>query len=1063
MKYLFILLAGVISVQSTSYAQQYLTGTVTDTAGQPLAGTSVRYLSAKTQTLSDKVGGFSIPRLSRPDTLVVTYMGYLPEFIPVVASTVSPVYVVLVTDPNAIEEVVVNTGYYKIPRERSTGSFTHIDNELINRSVSTDIVSRLEGVSNSLDFDRRLASPLYGEGSLSLRIRGLSTLNADNAPLVVLDNFPYEGDLLNINPNDVESVTILKDAAAASIWGAKAANGVIVINTKTGRFGDQPSISVSSNLTVGQIPDLYYNPGFMASADFIAVEKELFSRGYYDSQEANPLHPPLSPVVELLAKHRDGLIETGEMERQLEILGRVDMRNEVSSLFYRRPVTQQYSINASGGSRIARYYVSGGFDRNLSEKVGNGYSRNTVTATNTLKLLRNLTLTSNMAIMQYRTTDHGLGIEDISPDSRSLYPYAVLTDENGHAAPIPRDHSIGYSLGAEESGLLDWMYRPWDELRLKENKSWRIERRVSTAASYNWNESVSVEAHYQFQAFDERRRTVTDEQSYEIRHQVNRFTQEDGTKIFPEGGRLDERAVGRTVHSGRLQLNYSNKWIDVHQFDVLAGAERRQVTSSGNNFRLYGYNDDILTHDRRLDFLTRFPVRPQGLAQLPLANDITSGEIDRYISYYMNAAYAFDNRFSLSVSARNDASNLFGVRSNQQWVPLWSIGASWDLWNENFYRLAEIPYLKLRLTYGFNGNIDKSATAFTTARYATNSLTGLRQATIVSPGNADLRWEKVRIWNAGLDLRSRNQRVFATLEYFHKKGQDLIGRTPLDRTSGFLASYMVNHANIVTQGLDIEVNTKNLTGRLRWETSVLTNIVRDRVLNYLGPTSAGLTNDLSVPPIEGRPRYSVFSYPWYGLDSETGDPLVMVEGELNKNYSAYVRGLSLDDLVFHGSSIPTMVGSIRNTLMWKGLSCSFNVVWKQGYYFRRSTINYDSLFDSWVMHRDYYSRWQEKGDESTTHVPSLPDQKISLRSQVYTLSTQTISRGDHIRLKDVNLSYNFTNLSRKGNGKIDLTLLLYMRNIGILWRSDPHRLDPDLPRSNFPAHREVSFGLNLKF
>jgi TonB-dependent SusC/RagA subfamily outer membrane receptor len=279
---------------------------------------------------------------------------------------------------------VVSTGYQKIIRDKTPGSFTKIDNELLNRRVSTNIIDRLEGITSGLIFNRNI-NPSVNQSSIS--IRGRSTIFANANPLIVVDNFPYTGDINNINPNDVENITVLKDADAASIWGAYSGNGVIVITTKKGKYNQPLKLSFNSNVTVSAKPDQYYLPS-MSSPDFIEVEQLLFDSGYYRGAELNPSHPVLSPAVEIMIKKRDGDISASEAAAQLDVLKSQDRRKDLDKYFYRHGVNQQYALNASGGSYNNNYYFSVGYDKNLSTAVRNDFNRLTLTANNSFAWLK---------------------------------------------------------------------------------------------------------------------------------------------------------------------------------------------------------------------------------------------------------------------------------------------------------------------------------------------------------------------------------------------------------------------------------------------------------------------------------------------------------------------------------------------------------------------------------------------------------------------------------------------------------------------------------------------------
>src|SRR5690606_35119719 len=208
----------------------------------------------------------------------------------------------LETDASVLDEVVVNTGYYSVAKERATGSFTHVSQEMLDRSVGTNILQRLEGVTNGLQFDRNQLTGENTSGKPELRVRGLSTIEGNASPLIVVDNFPYENDISTLNPNDILEVTILKDAAAASIWGARAGNGVIVITTKKGTFNQRAKLSYNTNFNFSDKPDLYYNQGFLPSETVMRIQQELFERGVYPERPETKI----PGYAELLIQRRDG-------------------------------------------------------------------------------------------------------------------------------------------------------------------------------------------------------------------------------------------------------------------------------------------------------------------------------------------------------------------------------------------------------------------------------------------------------------------------------------------------------------------------------------------------------------------------------------------------------------------------------------------------------------------------------------------------------------------------------------------------------------------------------------
>ena len=246
--------------------------------------------------VTNSEGEFSIRLTIFPDTLTISYIGHPP--VKRLVNKKDLVIQILLpgAEDQVLNEVQVSTGYQRIPKERATGSFSVISNKVFNQQVSTDILSRLEAVANGLKVDR-----LSSVGSSKLSIRGLSSINGPKDPLIILDNFPYEGDITGINPNDVQDITLLKDAAAASIWGAKAGNGVIVITTKKGSYNQPISVEVAANMTIGEKPNLFYNKQ-ISSGDFIDAETFLFNNKYRFSDTSASSRPVFSPVYEILFK-----------------------------------------------------------------------------------------------------------------------------------------------------------------------------------------------------------------------------------------------------------------------------------------------------------------------------------------------------------------------------------------------------------------------------------------------------------------------------------------------------------------------------------------------------------------------------------------------------------------------------------------------------------------------------------------------------------------------------------------------------------------------------------------
>jgi len=1067
-KYLLFILFQVISL--TALAQHPVNGQVQSAAtGEVIAGATIRLADGSKGTVSDANGKFSIAIPKDTATLYISFIGFKTQKLPVRWPVNKPIAVLLEHGSSLLNEVTVSTGYQTLSQERATGSFSRISGQLLDREVSTDVISRLDGIAPATFFDKRVQSnsPLN-----SISIRGISTIFSNAAPLLIVDNFPYEGDPANINPNDVENITILKDAAAASIWGARAGNGVIVITTKKGRYSQPLRITVNSSITTADKPDLFYFRQ-MSSSDFIDVEEMLFGKGYYRSALNSSRHPPVSPVVDILSREQAGALTADQANTQINALRGLDVRNDFEKYIYRRPLNQQYAFAMNGGGENASYQFSAGYDNNLGNILASQYDRLTLHAANNFKVLKYLELSTALTYTLSHTaagnTTSPFGYGQIIPNGKSaLYPYAQLADAAGNLLPVPKDYRLAYTDTAGQGRLLNWNYNPVQEARLADNKTKASDILLNLGLKYEISPDLNAEVKYQYEGSGTAGRQYNSPDGYYARNLINRFTQVSGNSvihIIPPGGILDLSNSDLDADKIRGQLNYSHTWQQEHQLTAIAGIEVSQTHTTSNNNRTYGYNADILTY-ANVDYVNAYPIygNLSGPDYIP-ANTSFGDLTNRFVSYYTNAAYTYKQRYTLSASARKDESNLFGVNANQKGVPLWSTGLSWNFSDESFYKLTWLPYLRLRTTYGYSGNVNTSLSAYTTLQYqGPNPYNNLPYADVVNPANPSLRWEKTGMLNLGLDFATKNRRISGSIEYYVKHSTDLLGAAPVDYTTGF--DYLtLNSADTKGHGLDLQLNTVNLAGQFRWETAVLFSYTHSEVSKYLLPytsASAYASFGLSIAPFPGKAPYGIYSYKFAGLDHNTGDPLGIVNGQHSTDYGTILYNSSPADLVYSGSALPVTFGAVRNTVSWKGLSLSANISYRLGYYFRKQTISYSALFSKWVGNADFEKRWQKPGDESFTTVPSLVYPANSSRDNFYQYSTATVDKGDNIRLQDIRLAYDINKGSLKKLPFSAVQLYCYMNNIGLLWRANKDHLDPDYG-SSYPAPRTYALGLKLNY
>ena len=1092
-------------------------GKVLDEEGKPLAGASVTVKGGKNSGITDAEGVFTL-NAEVGQTLIISYVGFGKVGIKITSATTAVVLssdrqqsssgtdddanttsgrsnrssvpdkstgtegsgasrslnvgstlisgsigfiITLSRKNNSLGNVTVvySNGYQSIPKDRSTGSFDFLNNELINRSVSTDVLSRIDGVASGVLFNKNI-DPAANESAIS--IRGRSTIFANPQPLIVVDNFPYDGDVNNINPNDVESISILKDAAAASIWGARSGNGVIVITTKHGALNQKPKVSLNSNVTVGQKPDLKYLPS-MTSPDYIGMEQFLFGQGYFDGIIGNG-YSPLSPVVDILNQQRNGTLSQQDAMAALNQLKTQDVRNDLSKYFYQHPVSQQYAANVSGGTATDHYYFSAGIDKSAATLIRNGYQRATINANNTYSLIPDkLEVSTDVVFTSSLTRNDNTGSVGVS------YPYAKVADASGKPLPIYKNYSKAYIDTAGEGLLLNWQYFPLDELKLADNNTSLTEYRLLAGIKYKIQKELAFSLSYQYTNGSSSQKNLQSQDAYYTRDLINQFTQADystGNLYYPVplGGILDESGYSYASHNLRAQLNYNRRWNAVHSVSAIGGAELKSLSTFTSNSRLYGY-DAANASSVNVDYVDYFYTNPYGnYTSLP-TNSMQLGTTDHFFSEYINTSYAYDNKYSISASARSDASNLFGVNTNQKAVPLWSAGLAWELSKEAFYNCKPIPFMKVRVTEGYNGNVNKNVSAYTTAVFLGTNIFNANYSNIVNPPDPSLRWEKINIMNVAVDFASKGKMIEGTLEYYHKNGQNIIGNSPLAPQTG-VSQFTGNTAGIRGNGIDFTINAKISDHQLKWKAGFLFSYASTIVSSYRlkQPAPAYYVSGNYTNPFEGKPYSSLFSFKWAGLDPQTGDPMGYVSGHASKDYASLVNPSSTDDIVFSGTTAPKYFGSLLNSFACRRLSLSFNITYKLGYVFRRSSVNYSALYGAALEfgsmgHSDFEKRWQAPGDEQHTVVPSMVYPADPARDEFYLYSTALVERGDQIRLQDCQISYSFA--LKKLQIK-SMKAYLYANNLCILWRANKEHIDPDFV-STLPNPKTLSLGVKIDF
>ncbi len=1027
---------------------------IVDEQGLPLPGASVKVIKTGRTILSNNNGFFEIKSIDEDAELTISFIGF--ESRSLLAKNISG-NIVLKTKKGELQEVgivAVSDGYRKISRERATGSYEFLDSAIINRGVSPSILDRIENMAPGILTLRNRSSAIANEPLFS--IRGRSTIYSNVEPLVVVDNYPFEGDINSINPNDVESITILKDAAATSIWGARGGNGVLVITMKQGKLNQATQVSFNSSFTTAQKTDLYSVPQ-LSSSEFIEVQQFLYDKGYYGF--ANPAPGDIvSPAVRILHQKRNNLISADEAEKQLSELRKQDVRKDLAKYTLDNVFNQQHALNISGGGTQNRYFLSAGYNRG-SGSNGSINDRKSLTFSDSYSFLNNrLQLTAKIIY-----SDSKNEATNYSVPTDAVFPYSRLADDNGNHLELPYKYTKAQINGLAGGTLLDMTYIPLDEFNYGRNKSHIQDYSINTELSYKIIEPLQVMLSYQYGSGKTEGNNIYDVESFQARETINRFTtytSATGVAVrnVPYGGSTEIRLSSYENHNFRGQLAYNKNFGADHQISALAGTEVRSTNRVGSTRQEYGYNKEFDSY-QRYNANTNYPSIFNG-GMSSIYNLFSNSNIaSRFFSVFANASYTYKNRYIISASARKDESNLFGVDANKRGVPLWSTGLAWIINNESFYNVNWLPQLKLRATNGYSGNTGTGVSSQTITALGGGTNFGLGQFyNIQNPPNPELRWEKIQQLNLGLDFGFKKGIVSGSIEFFRKNATDLISSQPVAPQVG-VVNFRGNFADVKTTGFDLTLNAKPLSiGGFNWTTTLITSRAVDVITKFdvkQDPRSSVLNN--SQIPRVGYSYSALFTYRYAGLNA-LGQPMVYSNGVPTTDLATIVNSANPNDIIYVGNNNAKVAGSFRNDFSYKNVSLSFNIAYRFGHYFKRTALNYQSLFSGNYKQPDYANRWQKPGDELHTNVPAMTYPVNNISQVAFDSSDAIVEKASSIRLQDIQLSYNFSKANFKKLPFKNIQLYGYAYNLGILWKATDLDTDPDFPGQPRNS-KQFSFGL----
>ena len=959
-----------------SYGQE-VTGTIVDETGEPLIGVYVRDKVNNINAITDAEGKFSVKVPNGGATLTVTYMGMKTIIQKVKAG--QKVRWVMQENVKQMKDVVI-TGYQQLDRRNLTSSVTSVDMKDIEIPGIASVDKMLEGripdlvlTNNSGEIN---ATP-------KLRVRGTSTLIGNREPLWVLDGIiltdpvDLSPDVLNdpdyvnrignaiagINPQDIQRIDVLKDAAATALYGTRAANGVIVVTTKSGREG-KPTVNYSGQLTLRKRP--YYSDGKINLMN--SAERVQFSQFLAEEHYAYPSNMSKVGYEEALRQLYAGEITRQEFNSAVE-----KMKTENTdwfSLLCRNSLSQDHSVSVSGGSDKVRYYTSLGVTR--QNDVVRGAANNRYTAMAKInydissKLKAELNINGNISSRDYAASDvnvidYAYNTNRIIParnadgtyftylkyntsnDLYGNYPYSILKEMDNSSTEQSSNSVIT---------TLNLRYKPIEDLFFNAIFSANVSN--STIDEWHGENSFYV---------------------YCLRGTVDETPKSNS--YCPYGGELSRQHTAQKGWTARLQGNY-NKYLGSgrkHNINVALGLEASSNKTEGDRYKQRCY-----FKDRGMSFATNVPLTYTNYWSWMQGNVpvITSAKTNM-VSAYTTLTYGYKNLFSVNMNGRYDGSNKFGSRSNEKLLPIWSVSGNANLADILKIKADWLDLLTLKASYGQQGNmLDDQASELIIRKGSFDGFYNEFTSTVSNFANPDLKWEKTHSTNVGLETAILHNRIQLGLEYYHKRTTDAFMNKTISEVNGF-TSYVVNSGDITNQGFNITLTaTPVKTKDFYWILSGNMSKIYNKVTTRPGAESYELNDFLTGKAIvEGMPVGTFYSYRFMGLSPVDGGPLIDIWDERQaelKTADKYTFYTSV--LTPTGSREPSITGSFNTTFTYKQWRLGATFLYSAGAKTRlfRMFDGFSSgrVFRSEVnANRDLLDRWMKPGDEERTNIPAI--------------------------------------------------------------------------------------------
>lgn len=988
-----------------------------------------------------------------------------------------------------LEEVFV-TGYQKVKRENATGSYQTISAKDMDKRYTGDVLSNLEGkVPGLVVYDNGMSDGKEGK----LVIRGAGSFNAKTSPLIVVDGLPIEGGLESVNPYNIQSITVLKDAAAASIYGVRASNGVIVITTKRATE-DKLQIDFNADLNVSEKKDYSYM--HWANADqLIQLERYNFryvknnpnNSAFSNLQSYYKRYPEtLSPALRLIMDQYTGLISADELESRLSRLARNDYRKEWQDAMERQHITQQYNLSLRNRGRyLNSNLVLNYLGDNLGRQMEHGNTL-TFSYTGEVDAASWLKLDLGVNIINERSKQH---ISSEWNGINSFSPYLSMYNDDGSLSAMEAGAYLSLPTLLDNTyGLKPEAYNLMEERGRNFNLARETNIRSFLHATATLLDGWTVGGQFQYEDIYSKSSAYQEPESYDMRHLYNLYTAKDGTHYLPDGGMLRTRAAEGAYYTFRAQTDYSHEWAEKHNVEALAGFEYRQTRYKSLGTALVGFDDQSQTNNMgTINFkqLKDLQGTPSALGTnfammgAPTGEDYNSSDIlHRYYSVYFNGNYTYDHRYSLTASYRVDKTDLFGTDPKFRGRPLWSVGAGWNIMNEAFARdINWLDELKLRASYGLTGNIDQSVSSYLTARVEVNEMTGSRTALLNTPPNAQLRWEKTASLNIGTDFSFFRGRLSGAIDWYRKQGSDLLTNTDLDPTTGW-TSLTINNGKALNTGVEVQLNGRILPAMKRNQLGVNASIGFSYNHNEVTGVNHEPTSGMEALSLwtlhKGYPIHSLFSYRFAGMKMEDGLQCFSWYDKDGLVHTADISSdeFTKDDIVYSGSLDPKTTLSFTPELTWQGFNLSAMFQYYGGHVMRArvedwsfegSHLGYNGLSEVEAVPASYLNYWNSLSDQYPANGYAGSTNVVG---DFHNLDANVLP-ADYLKLRSLVLGYEFSKplCKRLHLGSLRLraqanNLLTWTRNSAGV---DPEACVPSTGDTMLRTPRSYTFSLQAAF